>query len=226
MSERFTNRCTWQELHDHYTPSTDLTPSDFHPRYNIAPMQSVPVVRLKQGARDLVMMRWGLVPSTEPDPNAAPKRINAPADRVADSKVFKSAFLRRRCLVPADGFYAWRKEGKSRLPYFITMKDKTPLAFAGVWEWWRPKDNSGEVLTFAIITTTANTVVAPVDDRMPVILSPELWPLWLAEKAVSPGQLQAMLKPYPPERMTSWPVANAVNKVENDGPALVEAIAS
>jgi putative SOS response-associated peptidase YedK len=223
MCGRFTNQYTWRELHELYMLSAGFPPSNFQPRYNIAPTQDVPVVRLKNGARDLLFMRWGLVPSFAKDLSGGAKCINARAETVAEKPMFKSAFLRRRCLVPADGFYEWKKDGKAKLPYFITLKDKAPFAFAGLWEWWRPRDGSAEVLTFTIVTTTANTLVAPLHDRMPVILKPEQWPQWLAEKPVSPGQLQAMLKPFPADLMACWPVGQAVNKVENDEAGLVAA---
>jgi putative SOS response-associated peptidase YedK len=226
MCGRFTNRYTWRELYELYVLSTDFPPSNFQPRYNIAPTQEVPVVRLHNGARDLLTMKWGLVPSFAKDLSGAAKSINARAETVATKPMFKSAFLRRRCLVPADGFYEWKKEGKAKLPYFITLKDKAPFAFAGLWEWWRQRTGAPDVLTFTIVTTTANTLVAPLHDRMPVILTPEQWPIWLAEKPVSPGQLQAVLKQYPADRMTTWPVGQAVNKVENDDEALVAELQS
>jgi len=224
MCGRFTNRYSWRELYELYMLSTGIPPSNFQPRYNIAPTQEVPVVRLKNGARDLVMMKWGLVPSFAKDLTGGAKFINARAETVTDKPMFKSAFLRRRCLVPADGFYDWKKEGKAKQPYFISLKDKAPFAFAGLWEWWRPRDGSKEVETFTIITTTANAVLAPLHDRMPVILTPEQWPVWLAEKPTSPGQLHALLKPLAADKLTAWPVSPAVNRPENDEPGLVEAI--
>lgn len=223
MCERFTNRCTWRDLCGLYgLTDQDLAPSDFQPRFNIAPTQSVPVVRIRNGVRLMAMLRWGLVPPTAKDLSGGSRNINALAETVAEKPAFKSAFLRRRCLVPADGFYAWQGEGKARQPHFFTLKDKAPFAFAGLWEWWRPKDNSSEVQTFAIVTTKANALLAPLHDRMPAILAPEQWPLWLAEKPVSPGQLQALLKPFPAEPMTCWPVGPAVNNVAHDEPGLVE----
>ncbi|HUO97745.1 MAG TPA: SOS response-associated peptidase, partial [Rhizomicrobium sp.] len=220
---RFTNQYSWRELYELYSlTDQDMIPSNFQPRYNIAPTQSVPVVRLKNGGRDLVMMRWGLVPSFAKDLSGGAKSINARGETVADKPMFKSAFLRRRCLVPADGFYEWKKEGNAKQPYFITLRQKAPFAFAGLWEWWRPRDGSAEILTFTIITTAANALVAPLHDRMPVILAPDAWPLWLAEKPVSPGQLQGLLKAFAPEKMESWPVSTKVNKPENDDPGLVQ----
>ena len=222
MCGRFTNRYTWRELHALYSlTDQDMGVSNFPPRFNIAPTQSVPVVRIENGARRLATLRWGLVAPFAKDLSGGAKCINARAETVADKPTFKSAFRRRRCLVPADGFYEWQGMGKAKQPYFITMKNNTPFAFAGVWEAWRPRDNGGEVQTFTIITTTPNALVAPLHDRMPVILSTEQWPQWLGEELASPEQLQRLLTPFPPERMTCWPVGHAVNKVANDEPELV-----
>ncbi|MDE2135491.1 MAG: SOS response-associated peptidase [Alphaproteobacteria bacterium] len=227
MCGRFTNRYTWRELHALYMLSVGFPQSNFRPRYNIAPTQIAPVVRLEDGTREIAFLKWGLVPSWAKDANGGAKLINARAETVADKPAYKNAFQRRRCLVIADGFYEWKKESaKAKQPYFITLKDNAPFAFAGLFEHWKPNDVSDLIETFTIITTTANELIAPLHDRMPVILAPDNWPRWLGEGAgpVAPDRLKAMLAPFPAGRMTAWPVTKAVGNVKNDDPSLVQAV--
>ena len=187
------------------------------PRYNIAPTQDVPIVRLDKAgqARELVQVRWGLVPVWAKDVKIGARMINARAETVATR--FKDAFQRRRCLVVADGFYEWRKlaDGR-RQPYRITLADGGVFAFAGLWERWRnPADNEW-LLSCTIVTTDANALVAPIHDRMPVILAPEAHTPWLA--APDP----ALLKPYPADAMAMTAVSMRVNNVDNDDAACIE----
>jgi putative SOS response-associated peptidase YedK len=228
MCGRFTNRFTWRELYELYElyslTDQDMASSNLQPKFNIAPTQTVPVVRSNHSVRQLAMMRWGLVPSFAKDLSAGSKCFNARAETVAEKPTFKRAFRQRRCLVPADGFYEWKAEGKAKQPYFITLKERAPFAFAGLWESWRPNDKSNEVETFTIITTAPNAIVAPLHNRMPVILAREDWPLWLNEEPDSANPVRALLRPFPDAQMTCWPVSRAVNQVANDTPELVEPI--
>ncbi len=223
MCGRYTNRYSWSELHRLYAVTgVAPPPSNFRPRYNIAPTDTVPVVRRRAGNRAVDFLKWGLVPLTAKNAADAAKLINARAETVPDRAPFRSAFLHRRCLVPADGFYEWKKiTPKQKQPYFVTMRDNAPFAFAGIYEYWIPREGP-RLETFAIITCPANSVVATLHDRMPVILTPESWPAWLGEQLISPERLKALLKPFPPERMECWPVGPRVGNVANDDPGLIE----
>jgi putative SOS response-associated peptidase YedK len=196
----------------------NATPN-IRPRYNAAPTDDLPVVRLdRQGNRELVMLRWGLIPSWANDPKIGYSTINARAETVATKPAFREAFRKRRCLVVADGFYEWAKEGGSKQPYRITLKDGEPFAMAGLWEWWRKGEQRIE--SFTIIVTTANDLSRPIHDRMPVILHPDTWEAWLTAKdAETPAVL---LQPYPASQMTMYPVSKRVGNVKNDDPELIE----
>jgi putative SOS response-associated peptidase YedK len=180
------------------------------------------VVRLdKEGRREPVVMRWGLVPSWSRDESAASRCINAKAETAAEKPMFRGAFKSRPCLVPADGFYEWAPVGVGgKQPYYITTRDREPFAFAGLWEWWRAKDAARDapgVETFTILTTEPNELCAPVHNRMPVILAREDWAGWLGTHE---GR-SALLRSFPAERMECWPVGNAVGNVRNEGPELL-----
>ena len=222
MCGRFTNRHSWTEVHAIYGVSAvSQPPSNFLPRYNIAPTDAVPIVRRKDGKRDISFLKWGLVPSTAKNTADAAKLINARAETVAEKPPFRSSFLHRRCLVVADGFYEWKKiTAKEKQPYFVTLKDNVPFAFAGIYDWWFPREGP-RLETFAINTCPANALVAPLHDRMPVILTPERWPVWLGEELHSPDKVKALLQPFAPERMECWPVGSRVGDVANDDPSLL-----
>jgi putative SOS response-associated peptidase YedK len=190
------------------------------PRYNIAPTQTVPAVRQpEQGAkRELVALRWGLIPSWAKDAKIAYSTINARADTVATKPAFRSAFKKRRCLVVADGYYEWLKEGKAKLPQLYEMDDGWPFAFAGLWEWWGGPDGKSPVESCSLITTDANELAAKVHDRMPVILPPEDYDLWLDPEFEDREKLQSMLRPFPGDEMRVRPVSTHVNNARNEGP--------
>lgn len=230
MCGRFTNRYTWRELVALYRITEPYVGVglNLQPRFNFAPLQRGPVIRLdREGRREPVMMRWGLVPSWAKDDSGGARLINARAETVAEKPAYRSAFIRRRCLVPADGFYEWAKPTpRQKQPYFFVLENGAPFAFAGLFEWWKPRDGSDLLETFTIVTTEANALCAPIHDRMPVMLAPADWPLWLGETQATPGRLQQLLKPFPAERMQCWPVGKAVGSVKNDGPDLVEPLAS
>ena len=204
-------------------------PPQFQPRYNVAPTQDVLVVRAS--ARDDVqrvtlrrgdMLRWGLVPSWADDPAVGNRMINARAETAADRPAFRDAMKRRRCLIPADGFYEWQKQegSKRKQPYLIHMKGDRPFAFGGLWEWWRRGDERLETVT--ILTTSPNELVAPIHDRMPVIVKPDDFDRWL-DPSVGAGDVADLLKPYPAEEMEAGPVGLNVNNPANDDPSCAEA---
>jgi putative SOS response-associated peptidase YedK len=165
------------------------------------------------------LIRWGLLPSWAKDRKMAWKMINARAETIAKMPAFKKAFQKRRCLIPVDGFFEWKKVGKQKRPYMIAMADRQPFTLAGLWENWKDPDTGEWVRTFTIITTDANDLVGRLHDRMPVIIAPEERERWL--KGPDPGEL---LKPFPSERMTMWPVSPQLNNVKNDSEDLLEPI--
>lgn len=194
---------------------------DLEPSFNIAPTQAVATVRLDavSGSRRLHRMRWGLVPSWADDPAIGNRMINARVETVATKPAFRHAFRRKRCLVIADGFYEWKREGSRKQPYFIRMDGGRPFAFAGLWEHW--ERDAGAFESCTIITTDPNGLMGPIHDRMPVILRPEDYRRWLDPEQHEPARLQAMLSPYPADEMTAWPVSTLVNRPANDRPECV-----
>ena len=194
------------------------------PRYNIAPTQDAPVVRLdKEGRRELILMRWGLVPLWAKDLSIGARCINARADSVAEKPAFRDAFERRRCLVPTDGFFEWEKKGKVKQPWRIGPAEDGLMALAGVWERWRAPDG-GVVRSYAVVTTEANELVRPLHDRMPVVVPPEGFSDWLGPETPA-ERLKEIMRPYPAERMRAFPVSRRVNDVRNDDPGCIEAFA-
>lgn len=190
---------------------------DLAPRYNLAPGQPAPAVRAtgEAGGRTLVMLRWGLVPGWAEDPAAGARRINARAETVAEKPSFRAAFRRRRCLIPADGFYEWRRAGGGRRPWHVRRPDGGVLALAGLYERWQAP--GGEPLeTCAIVTTEANAVVRPIHHRMPVIVAPGAFAIWLEGGTAAAGDL---LRPAPDDALEAYPVSRRVNDVRNDDPA-------
>ncbi len=199
---------------------------NFAPSWNVAPTDSLPVVRWSReaGGRSLELMRWGLVPFWAKDIKVGFANINAKAEGVDARSAFREAFQRRRCLVPLDSFYEWKKLGRERQPYAVALADRRLMALAGLWESWRSP--AGERLrSFAIVTTAANALLAPVHDRMPVILGPQSWPLWLGEAAADAERLKTLLTPYPADEMAIWPVDRRVGNVKNNDPSLIEPVA-
>jgi putative SOS response-associated peptidase YedK len=188
---------------------------NFPPRYNIAPMQPIPIVRIDNGARHFALVRWGLVPSWVKDPRKFALLINARAEGIAEKPSFRAAIRRRRCLVPADGFYEWRREGKSKRPYFIRARGGEPMAFAGIWETWIDIDG-GETDTAAIVTCAANAVLMPIHERMPVVIPPEAFDRWLDSDEKNFGEACALLTPAPDDALEAYEVSPRVNKVAND----------
>jgi putative SOS response-associated peptidase YedK len=192
---------------------------DLAPRYNIAPTQDVAAVRAAaDGRRELVALHWGLIPSWAKERAIGSRMINARAETVAEKPAFRGALQSRRCLIVADGFYEWQKLGARKQPYFISFRDRRPFAFAGLWERWQ-SGSSDATESCTIITTTANEVVAPVHDRMPVILDPHDHEAWLDPGIRESGELLHLLRPQPSDAIEAYPVSLLVNSPANDVPA-------
>ena len=192
------------------------------PSWNVAPTQAAMVVRRhpETGDRHLDLLKWGLVPSFTKDIKQARRPINARSETVATSGMFRTAFAKRRCLVPAGAFYEWRAEPTGKQPYAIARMDGDPMAFAGLWEAWRYPD--GEILrTFTILTTNANATMAELHDRMPVILEPTDWPIWLGEVEGDPA---ALLRPAADHVLQVWPVSRRVNTPRHNDAQLLERV--
>ncbi|MEK6280162.1 MAG: SOS response-associated peptidase [Acidobacteriota bacterium] len=197
------------------------------PRYNIAPGQEVLTVVEARNERSFELMNWGLIPSWSSE---AAGFINARAETLEEKPSFSESFKRRRCLILADGFYEWRRNGKSKQPYYFQMKDESPFAFAGLWDQWLNPGRESEsfkrnsaITSCSIITTAPNQLLAAIHDRMPVILPPEDYDTWLREDA-RPDELKALLAPYPADEMKSFPVSQQVNHAQVDNPQLVEPV--
>lgn len=191
------------------------------PSYNIAPTQQIAAVRsVDHDGRELVMFRWGLVPAWADDLSIGNRMINARAESVAEKPAFRNAFKKRRCLVLADGFYEWQKAGKAKQPYFIHLKGRRPFCFAGLWERWSKGEKPVETCT--ILTTDANKLMAPLHDRMPVIIAPKDYDLWLDAAVQEPERLQPLLQPYPDSEMEAYPVSTLVNSPKNNSPQCVD----
>ena len=192
------------------------------PRYNIAPTQPVVAVRLRpDGRRELVHLHWGLIPGWAKDPAIGNRMINARAETVGEKPSFRNALRWRRCLIPADGFYEWRKRDRgSKQPYDVTRADGAPFAFAGLWEHWQGP-NGEEIESCAILTTEANELMRPIHNRMPVIIAPENYDAWLALDEQKPETLAPLLASRNWPEMRATPIASYVNNVRNEGPLCI-----
>lgn len=195
---------------------------DFPARFNIAPTQPIPIVRLVDGKRHFVLVRWGLVPSWVKDPNAFSVLVNARGESVRDKPAFRSAMKYRRCLIPADGFYEWQARGSGpKQPFYVRAKSGKPLAFAGLWENWMGP-NGEEMETALIVTTKPNQTLGPIHDRMPVIVPPEAFDLWLDTMHVDDETASVLIAPASDDLLEAYPVSVAVNRTANDNPKLLE----
>jgi putative SOS response-associated peptidase YedK len=224
MCGRFTLRTPLTVLARQFEFDFDAALAGVGPRFNIAPTQNVLAVRvLKPGAkRELVQLHWGLVPSWAKDAKLAYSTINARADTVASKPAFRTAFQKRRCLVLADGYYEWLRQGKARQPYFYEVDGGKPFALAGLWEWWQPPDAGGPGLeSCSLITTEANELQSQVHDRMPVILGEANYDTWLDPELQDRQTLQRLLRSFNPDRMSARPVSTYVNNARNEGPECI-----
>jgi putative SOS response-associated peptidase YedK len=194
---------------------------NFPLRYNVAPTQPVPIVRLAEGQRQFALVRWGLIPAWVKDPKDFSLLINARAESVNDKPAFRYAMKRRRCLFPADGFYEWKGQGNSKRPHFARPVADGPIAFAGLWETWIGP-NGEEMETAAIVTTVANSAMAAVHHRAPVIVPPEQFDFWLDCRNVDENMATALFDPAPESLMEVYEISLAVNRVANDSPSLLE----
>jgi putative SOS response-associated peptidase YedK len=194
---------------------------NFPPRYNIAPSQPIGIVRLVEGERHFALVRWGLLPSWVKDPKAFTLLINARGESAAEKPAFRAAMKRRRCLIPADGFYEWKATGERKVPYYVRAKSGRPLAFAGLWETWMGP-NGEELESATIVTTRANRTLSAIHDRMPVIVAPEAFDLWLNTAAVDAKTAAALIAPAPEGLLEAYAISTAVNRVANDNPKLLE----
>ena len=196
------------------------------PRYNLAPTQEAAVVRVvaPRAPRTLDLLRWGLIPYWAQDPAIGNRMINARAESVAEKPSYRDSFQRRRCLIPADGFYEWKKAGKAKQPYLIRRRDRRPFAFAGLWSTWRDRNTPNAVPreTFTILTTSPNDLLRPLHDRMPVILDPTDFAPWLDPANRHAAALQALLQPAPVDAWETLPVRTVVNSPAHDAPDCIE----
>jgi putative SOS response-associated peptidase YedK len=221
MCGRYTLAVQLDLIADRFASAAEFT--KLAPRFNIAPGQLAPVVVNTDNQRQLRMMKWGLVPSWAKEESIGYKMINARAETLGEKPSFKQALEQRRCIVPADGFYEWRKEpdGKSKTPMRIELKDRSLFGFAGLWERWRKPDGD-ELLTYTIVTTTPNALLETVHNRMPVILTKEAERLWLGTDVKDMLSITALLKPFPADQMEMFPVSREVNNPRTDSPICIE----
>jgi putative SOS response-associated peptidase YedK len=191
------------------------------PRFNIAPTQEAAVVRSTGDRRSLDGLRWGLVPYWAKEPGIANRMINARSETAAEKPAFRSSLRRRRCLVPADGFFEWRRTTAGKQPYLLRLAGGGPFAFAGLWDRWVPHTGA-PIESFTILTTRPNELVGVIHDRMPVILPPRHHALWLDPGEARPERLAPLLRPFPATEMTAFPVPPVVNRPGNDVPQCIE----
>ena len=197
--------------------------TDFPPRYNIAPTQPIAIVRDLHGGRHFGLVRWGLVPWWVEDPKRFQLLINARAESAAERPAFRDAMRYRRCLVPASGFYEWSGAAKARKPHWVSPGEGGIIAFAGLWETWSDRQHGGEIDSGCIVTTAANDTLAPIHDRMPVVVAPADFDLWLRGDA---DEAMSLLKPAAAGLLEAITVGPRVNKADNDDPSLIEPAAA
>jgi len=225
MCGRYSLNATPEELAQVFNLSLEEVQRIFEPRYNIAPSDRVLAIRerYKGSGREPVLLKWGLVPHWARDADWAGRTINARAETIEAKPAFRDPFRERRCLVVASGFYEWQKSGGRKQPYMVRREDAKPLAFAGLWDRWH--GGAQEVVeSCTIVTTDANETVRPIHDRMPVILRPEDYDVWLDSKVSDPSRLLGLLEPFPDRELTAYPVSSLVNKPANDVPECVQPI--
>jgi putative SOS response-associated peptidase YedK len=219
MCGRFTLTVDPAQLQDFFT-EYDF-PSQFAPRFNIAPTQPVLAIP-NDGSNRADFFMWGLIPSWAKDPDIGNRLINARGETLAEKPSFRGSYKYKRCLILADGFYEWKAQPgtKVKVPYFIHMKNRQPFAFAGLWDEWHSSDGS-QIRSFTIVTTGPNELMASIHNRMPVILPPDAYAQWIDPAVRTPDSLQALIKPYPAGGMVAYPVSTLVNSPQNDRPECI-----
>ena len=222
MCGRFSQQRPASELSEIF--AAEPLVDDLGPRYNVAPTDEALVVVQREERRGLTAYRWGLIPHWATEAKSGSKMFNARAETLTTSPVFREAFKRKRCLVPVDGFYEWKREGSVRQPYRITRADGRPLALAGLWTGWRDPATETVRRTFTIITSAPNQAMADVHDRMPVIVPEDAWSRWLDPDPADRGELLGLLSPSDDTELEIRAVSRLVNDVRNDGPELFEPI--
>jgi putative SOS response-associated peptidase YedK len=226
MCGRFTETIDPRTMIERFGLTTGM--EDIMIRFNIAPTQDVPVVVIRDGARALVPMRWGLVPHWAKDASIGARMINARAETVHEKPSFRKSLVERRCLVPADGFYEWmRKDGQSaKIPVRIVLKSREMFAFAGLWDVWRAPDADAPLHSFTIVTTESNELIRPFHERMPVILPRRDEERWLDPALTDIEELRTMLRPFPADLMEMYVVSAKVNSPRNESPLCIEPASS
>jgi putative SOS response-associated peptidase YedK len=224
MCGRFTQERPASELAEIF--AAEPLADELGPRYNVAPTDEAFVIVQREDRRAVTAYRWGLVPHWATDAKSASRMFNARAETITASPAFREAFRRRRCIVPVDSFYEWKREGTVRQPYRVSRDDGQPLALAGLWSGWRDPETEEVRRTFTIVTTTPNEAMADLHDRMPVVLHEALWDRWLVDgragPAVDESELLTMLQPTETVALRIYPVNRYVNDVRRDGPELIE----
>jgi len=220
MCGRFVAKSEKDELINEF--GIDIFESPVAISYNIAPFQAVGVIINNNGIRYTPLV-WGLVPSWSKDVKIGYKMINCRSETILEKKSYRDAFKRRRCLIPADGFYEWRREDKNKTPFFIYLKSEKPFCFAGIWEIWQDAEGN-ELHSFSILTTSANRLIKAIHDRSPVIIPKEHYHLWLTTPETEINKLLPLLKPYEKEEMDMYPVSSIVNSPKNNNPDCIKRI--
>ena len=220
MCGRYTLNSPPAKLRDHFATANE---PDFKPRFNIAPSQTVPVVRIDEtGDRVFTNARWGLIPSWVKAPDHSQQPINAKAETAAIKPMFRHAYRKSRVLIPADAFYEWTAKDGVKQPYLVRLRDYKPMGMGGLLEHWQ--GDEGLVTTFTILTTQANALMTKIHDRMPVIIKPEDYATWLDAHFTDVIKIQAMTLPYPDRLMKSYPVSRKVNSPQQDSPDLMKEV--
>lgn len=222
MCGRFSQQRPASELSEIF--AAEPLADDLGPRYNVAPTDEAFVVVQREERRGLTAYRWGLIPHWAKDARAGSRMFNARAETITTSPAFRDAFKRKRCLVPVDSFYEWKREGTIRQPYRISRADGQPLALAGLWAGWKDPMTEQVRRTFTIVTTSPNTAMAALHDRMPVIIATDAWDRWLEPEPADMSELQGLLAPSNAIALDIQAVSRLVNDVRNDGPELIQPI--
>jgi putative SOS response-associated peptidase YedK len=199
-------------------------PPHIDPRYNIAPSEEVLAIRMAEGKRRAAILRWGLIPFWADDLKIGNRTINARAETAQNSPAFRAAFRKRRCIIPAGGFFEWEKKAKEKRPFYIYRRDGKPMAFAGLWERWHDEKEDKDIESCTILTTAANELVGRFHTRMPVILELDDFDLWLDPEEQRVARLKVLLHPADPEILTTYPVSTYVNKATNEGEKCIEPV--